>query len=77
MVLYFARYFPLILSLAARKGILGNVSLGGEVLTCWRMTGLPLDDGEELETGAARVREDTRTNKQYKQFLRLAKQRPD
>ena len=49
------------------------MSLGGEVLTCWRMTGLPLDDGEELETGAARVREDARTNKQYKQFLRLAK----
>ena len=53
------------------------MSLGGEVLTPWRMTGLPLDDGEELETGAARVREDTRTNKQYKQFLRLAKQRTD
>ena len=52
------------------------MSLGGEVLTGWCMTGLPLDDGEELETGAARVREDARTNKQYKQFLRLARQRP-
>ena len=71
----FCSIFPSHFVSAARKGILGNVSLGGEVLTGWRMTGLPLDDGEELETGAARVREDTRTNKQYKQFLRLAKQR--
>ena len=34
--------------LADRKGILGNVTLGGKVLTDWRMTTLPLDDGQRI-----------------------------
>ena len=56
--------------LMSRKGILGNVSLGGEVVTGWRMTGLPLDDGPQLLRHAQRVGEDTRRNRGYKQFLR-------
>ena len=56
--------------LTSRKGILGNVSLGGEVVTGWRMTGLPLDDGPQLLRHAQRVGEDTRRNRGYKQFLR-------
>merc|ERR1719244_476254 len=31
-------------SLADRKGIIGNVTLGGKVLLDWKMSGLPLDD---------------------------------
>ena len=54
----------------SRKGILGNVSLGGEVLAGWRMTGLPLDDGHQLLRHALRVEADTRRNRGYKQFLR-------
>ena len=54
----------------SRKGILGNVSLGGEVVTGWRMTGLPLDDGPQLLRHAQRIGEETRRNRGYKQFLR-------
>ena len=53
-----------------RKGILGNVSLGGEVLTGWRMTGLPLDDGQTLLRHAQRVGDDTKRDRGYKQLLR-------
>ena len=60
----------MVMVLTIRKGILGNVSLGGEVVTGWRMTGLPLDDGRQLLRHAERVREDTRRNRGYKQFLR-------
>ena len=59
-----------VMILTSRKGILGNVSLGGEVVTGWRMTGLPLDDGPQLLRHAERVGEDTRRNRGYKQFLR-------
>ena len=54
----------------SRKGILGNVSLGGEVLSGWQMTGLPLDDGQQLLSHALRVKEDTSRLRGYKQFLR-------
>ena len=54
----------------SRKGILGNVSLGGEVLSGWQMTSLPLDDGHQLLRHALRVKEDTRRLRGYKQFLR-------
>ena len=54
----------------SRKGILGNVSLGGEVLSGWQMTGLPLDDGQQLLRHALRVKTDTSRLRGYKQFLR-------
>ena len=53
----------------SRKGILGNVTLGGAVLSGWRMAGLALDSGAALTSlaraGAARGGD-------YKQRIRSA-----
>lgn len=56
--------------LADRKGILGNVTLGGQVLTGWTMTGLPLDDGPALSRYATKMLETTKTELKLKKHLR-------
>ena len=57
-------------NLADRKGILGNVSLGVEVITGWRMTGLPLDDGYQMTRYAKKILDTTRTDLAFKKHLR-------
>ena len=56
--------------LADRKGILGNVSLGGKVLTGWKMTGLPLDDGPAVCRYSSKLLETVKTELKLKTHLR-------
>ena len=56
--------------LADRKGILGNVTLGGRILTGWRMTGMPLDDGTKILQYIDRTVREGTINRNYKQKLR-------
>ena len=56
--------------LADRKGILGNVSLGGKVLTGWKMTGLPLDDGPAVSRYSSKMLETVNTELKLKTHLR-------
>ena len=56
--------------LADRKGILGNVTLGGKILTGWRMTGMPLDDGGKILKYVNRTIRDATRLRSYKQNLR-------
>ena len=56
--------------LADRKGILGNVTLGGKILTGWRMTGMPLDDGAKIRQYINRTVRDSASNINYKHKLR-------
>jgi len=42
--------------LADQKGIVGNITLGGQVLKGWEMTGMPLDNGAKLEKYCSKVR---------------------
>ena len=56
--------------LADRKGILGNVTLGGKVLTGWRMTGLPLDDGPAVSRYSSKILQTIKTQPELKKLLR-------
>ena len=56
--------------LADRKGILGNVTLGGKVITGWRMTTLPLDDGHQLFRYARKMLDSSNKDKLFKKHLR-------
>ena len=56
--------------LADRKGILGNVSLGGKALTGWTMTGLPLDDGPAVSRYSSKILQTGKTELNLKKHLR-------
>ena len=56
--------------LADRKGILGNLTLGGKVLTGWKMTGLPLDDGPAVSRWCSKILEAIKTDLSLKKHLR-------
>ena len=56
--------------LADRKGILGNVTLGGKVLTGWQMTGLPLEDGHAMFRYFNKILETSRRDLNFKKHIR-------
>eukprot|EP00092_Neocalanus_flemingeri_P024878 GFUD01026976.1.p1 GENE.GFUD01026976.1~~GFUD01026976.1.p1 ORF type:complete len:678 (+),score=151.84 GFUD01026976.1:30-2036(+) len=57
-------------ALADQKGIVGNVTLGGQVLKGWEMTGMPLENGARLEKYCAKVLTSTTKNMEMKKLLR-------